>query len=127
LTLDGGQRVLADSLIREYGANLFNIKRFEKDVAVRVPDVRDEQSMRQLVPDLGPDEDVLFDRAGETSHVDSITGPHDAGEVRWGKHSRRSVSVTALTSVPRTKCATGGAIAYTDSASATEYRSRRIR
>ena len=67
LTLDAAQIVLVDSLIPEYGGNQFNIKGIEKDVTVNVADVRDEYSMRQLVRD----KDVLFNLAGQTSHVDS--------------------------------------------------------
>ena len=77
LALDAGQIVLVDSLIPEYGGNLFNIQGIEKDVVVNVADVRDEHSMRQLVRD----KDVLFNLAGQTSHVDSMTRPlHRSGD-----------------------------------------------
>jgi UDP-glucose 4-epimerase len=77
LTLDAAQIVLVDSLIPEYGGNLFNIKGIEKDVTVNVADVRDEYSMRQLVRD----KDVLFNLAGQTSHVDSMTDPYTDLEI----------------------------------------------
>jgi UDP-glucose 4-epimerase len=72
LSLGAGEIVLVDSLIPEYGGNLFNIKGVEKDVTVNIADVRDEHSMRQLVRD----KDVLFNLAGQTSHVDSMTDPY---------------------------------------------------
>lgn len=72
LALGAGEVVLVDSLIPEYGGNLFNIKGVEKDVTVNIADVRDEHSMRQLVRD----KDVLFNLAGQTSHVDSMTDPY---------------------------------------------------
>jgi UDP-glucose 4-epimerase len=77
LTLDAAQIVLVDSLIPEYGGNLFNIKGIEKEVTVNVADVRDEYSMRQLVRD----KDVLFNLAGQTSHVDSMTDPYTDLEI----------------------------------------------
>ena len=77
LTLDAAQIVLVDSLIPEYGGNLFNIKGIEKDVTVNVADVRDEYSMRQLVRD----KDVLFNLAGQTSHMDSMTDPYTDLEI----------------------------------------------
>jgi UDP-glucose 4-epimerase len=77
LALDADQIVLVDSLIPEYGGNLFNIKGIEKDVTVNVADVRDEHSMRQLVRD----KDVLFNLAGQTSHVDSMTDPYTDLEI----------------------------------------------
>jgi UDP-glucose 4-epimerase len=77
VTLDAAQIVLVDSLIPEYGGNLFNIKGIEKDVSVNIADVRDEYSMRQLVRD----KDVLFNLAGQTSHVDSMTDPYTDLEI----------------------------------------------
>jgi len=77
LALDAAEIVLVDSLIPEYGGNQFNIKEIEKDVTVNVADVRDEYSMRQLVRD----KDVLFNLAGQTSHVDSMTDPYTDLEI----------------------------------------------
>jgi UDP-glucose 4-epimerase len=77
LALDAAQIVLVDSLIPEYGGNLFNIRGIEKEVSVNVADVRDEYSMRQLVRD----KDVLFNLAGQTSHVDSMTDPYTDLEI----------------------------------------------
>lgn len=68
----GADVVLVDSLIPEYGGNLFNIHGIERDVTVNIADVRDEPSMRQLVQG----KDVLFNLAGQTSHLDSMRDPY---------------------------------------------------
>ena len=73
----GSDVLLVDSLIPEYGGNLFNISGIEKDVTVNIADVRDEHSMPQLVRG----KDVLFNLAGQTSHVDSMTDPYTDLEI----------------------------------------------
>ncbi len=68
----GAQVTLADSLIPEYGGNLFNIAGIEDRVRVNISDVRDEHSMRYLVQG----QDYLFNLAGQTSHLDSMHDPY---------------------------------------------------
>jgi UDP-glucose 4-epimerase len=63
--------LLIDSLIPEYGGNLFNIAGIEDRVTVQISDVRDEHSMRYLLRDR----DYLFNLAGQTSHLDSMQDP----------------------------------------------------
>ncbi len=77
LTLGTAEIVLVDSLIPEYGGNLFNLQGIEKDVTVNIADVRDEHSLRQLIRN----KDVLFNLAGQTSHVDSMTDPYTDLEI----------------------------------------------
>lgn len=67
----GAKVTLVDSLIPEYGGNLFNIAGFEQQVRVNISDVRDEHSMRYLVQN----QDYLFNLAGQTSHMDSMSDP----------------------------------------------------
>jgi UDP-glucose 4-epimerase len=67
----GAQVTLVDSLIPEYGGNLFNIAGIEDKVRVNISDVRDEHSMKYLVQG----QDVLFNLAGQTSHMDSMHDP----------------------------------------------------
>ena len=67
----GAQVTLVDSLIPEYGGNLFNIAGIEDKVRVNISDVRDEHSMRYLVQG----QDYLFNLAGQTSHLDSMQDP----------------------------------------------------
>jgi UDP-glucose 4-epimerase len=63
--------LLVDSLIPEYGGNLFNIKPIEGLVQVNIADVRDEYSMNYLIQG----QDYLFNLAGQTSHIDSMREP----------------------------------------------------
>ena len=63
---------LVDSLIPEYGGNLANIQSIEDKVQVNISDVRDPHSMRYLVQGI----DVVFNMAGQTSHMDSMANPY---------------------------------------------------
>lgn len=67
----GARVLLVDSLIPEYGGNLFNIAGIEDRVRVNISDVRDAHSMRYLVQG----QDYLFNLAGQTSHMDSMSDP----------------------------------------------------
>jgi UDP-glucose 4-epimerase len=71
LAAAGARVMLVDSLIPEYGGNLANIAGIGDKVSVNVSDVRDEYSFRYLVRG----HDVLFNLAGQTSHLDSIQDP----------------------------------------------------
>jgi UDP-glucose 4-epimerase len=68
---------LLDSLIPEYGGNLFNIAGIEGRVRVNISDVRDAHSMRYLVQG----QDCLFNLAGQTSHMDSMEDPYTDLEI----------------------------------------------
>ncbi len=68
----GARVTLVDSLIPEYGGNLFNIAGIEDRARVNISDVRDEHSMRYLVQG----QDYLFNLAGQTSHLDSMHDPY---------------------------------------------------
>ena len=63
---------LADSLVPDYGGNLFNIAGIDDKLQVNISDVRDEHSMRYLVQG----QDFLFNLAGQTSHADSMQNPY---------------------------------------------------
>jgi UDP-glucose 4-epimerase len=67
----GADVLLVDSLIPDYGGNLFNIADIKSDVTVNIADVRDENGMRYLVRD----QDFLFNLAGQVSHLDSMVDP----------------------------------------------------
>jgi UDP-glucose 4-epimerase len=73
----GAEVTLVDSLIPEYGGNLFNIAGIEERVRVNISDVRDEHSMRYLVKGM----DYLFNLAGQTSHLDSMQDPYTDLEI----------------------------------------------
>ncbi len=68
----GALVTVVDSLIPEYGGNLWNIEPIKDKVKVNISDVRDEHSMKYLVQD----HDYLFNLAGQTSHLDSMTDPY---------------------------------------------------
>ena len=68
---------LVDSLIPEYGGNLFNISGIEDLVTVNVADVRDESSMDYLVRD----QDIIFNLAGQVAHLDSMQDPYTDLEI----------------------------------------------
>lgn len=63
---------VVDSLIPEYGGNLFNLDGVEDRIRLNISDVRDEHSMKYLVRD----QDFLFNLAGQTSHMDSMSDPY---------------------------------------------------
>jgi UDP-glucose 4-epimerase len=67
----GADVLLVDSLIPEYGGNLFNIAGFESRLNVNVADVRQQSTMNYLVKDR----DVIFNLAGQVSHIDSMLDP----------------------------------------------------
>jgi UDP-glucose 4-epimerase len=68
----GADVLIVDSLIPEYGGNLFSISDIKDQVQVNISDVRDEYSMRYLVQGR----DYLFNLAGQTSHLDSMNDPY---------------------------------------------------
>ena len=67
----GAHVTVLDSLIPEYGGNLFNIHGIEDKIRVNISDVRDPYTMRYLVQG----QDYLFNLAGQTSHMDSMEDP----------------------------------------------------
>ena len=67
----GADVTIVDSLIPEYGGNLHNIRGIAGRVQLNISDVRDEHSMKYLVRG----KDVLFNLAGQTSHMDSMHNP----------------------------------------------------
>jgi UDP-glucose 4-epimerase len=73
----GAHLVLVDSLIPDYGGNFFNLAEYEGRAAVNIADVRDEYSMDYLVRD----QDLLFNLAGQTSHLDSMRDPYTDLEI----------------------------------------------
>ena len=68
---DLGARVTAvDSLLPDYGGNLFNLDGYEEKVRINIADVRGH-AMEYLVQG----QDVVFNLAGQVSHLDSMTDP----------------------------------------------------
>jgi len=73
----GAEITLVDSLIPEYGGNMFNISGLKDKLKVNISDVRDEHSMQALVNG----QDYLFNLAGQTSHMDSMQDPYTDLEI----------------------------------------------
>jgi UDP-glucose 4-epimerase len=73
----GAHVTLVDSLVPTYGGNLRNLAGIEERVRVNIADVRDEHSMNFLVQG----QDVLFNLAGQTAHLDSMTDPYTDLEI----------------------------------------------
>jgi UDP-glucose 4-epimerase len=67
----GSDVVLVDSLVPEYGGNLFNVASLEGRVRINISDIRDQHSLRYLVGDR----EIIFNLAGQTSHLDSMHDP----------------------------------------------------
>ncbi|MGL5807576.1 MAG: GDP-mannose 4,6-dehydratase, partial [Xenococcaceae cyanobacterium] len=66
LVEQGAHVTLVDSMIPQYGGNLFNIEPIKDKVRVNFSDVRDSHSMEYLVKE----QDYLFNLAGQISHID---------------------------------------------------------
>src|SRR3954468_21054314 len=67
----GSEGTVVDSLIPDYGGNRYNVEDIRDRIQINVSDVRDTHSLRHLVQD----KDYLFNLAGQTSHLDSMTNP----------------------------------------------------
>jgi len=68
---------LVDSLIPQYGGNIFNIDDIRDHVIVNMCDIRDSSMMNELLKD----KEYLFNLAGQTSHLDSMTDPQTDLEI----------------------------------------------
>jgi UDP-glucose 4-epimerase len=76
--VDLGARVLlVDSLIPDYGGNLFNVRDIEDRVRINIADVRQRSTMNYLVQN----QDVIFNLAGQVSHIDSMQDPYTDLEI----------------------------------------------
>jgi nucleoside-diphosphate-sugar epimerase len=67
----GADVVLVDSLVPEYGGNPANVADIADRVRINISDIRDPHSLRHLVQDR----EVIFNLAGQTSHLDSMRDP----------------------------------------------------
>jgi UDP-glucose 4-epimerase len=68
----GARVLIVDSLIPDYGGNLFNISGIEDRVRVNIADIRQQSTMNDLVRG----HDVIFNLAGQVSHIDSMQDPY---------------------------------------------------
>ena len=67
----GADVLIVDSLVPQYGGNLFNVSGLDDRVRVNISDIRDAYSLRYLVEGR----EVIFNLAGQTSHLDSMHDP----------------------------------------------------
>ena len=68
---------LMDSLIPEYGGLEYNVRDIRPQIDVHIADVRDPEAVARLVKG----QHYLFNLAGQTSHVDSMTDPRTDLEI----------------------------------------------
>lgn len=73
----GADVLIVDSLIPEYGGNVFNVHGLEDRLRVNIADMRDEHGLRYLVQG----QDVIFNLAGQVSHTDSMIDPYTDLEI----------------------------------------------
>jgi dTDP-glucose 4,6-dehydratase/UDP-glucose 4-epimerase len=71
LVAAGAKVTIVDSLIPEYGGNWRNVEDIRERIEVHISDVRDPHALARLVQGR----DFLFNLAGQTSHLDSMTDP----------------------------------------------------
>ena len=73
----GAEVTIVDSLIPEYGGNPFNVRDIADRVDIQYTDIRDPWAIRRLVQD----KDLIFNLAGQVSHIDSMTDPETDLEI----------------------------------------------
>jgi UDP-glucose 4-epimerase len=73
----GANVLLVDSLVPEYGGNMFNVADIADKLRVNIADVRDEYGMRYLVQG----QHFIFNLAGQVSHTDSMKDPYTDLEI----------------------------------------------
>jgi len=73
----GAEVLIVDSLIPDAGANFFNIDGIADRVTVNVADVRQQSTLNYLVRNR----EVIFNLAGQISHIDSMRDPYTDLEI----------------------------------------------
>src|SRR4029079_12009634 len=68
----GADVLLVDSLIPDYGGHLFHIDGISDRLRVNIADIRQQSTMNYLVRDR----EVIFNLAGQVSHIDSMKDPY---------------------------------------------------
>ena len=77
LVEQGAMVTVIDNFLPDHGANLFNINGIEGKIRVVKEDIRNSPSL----PDLVKDNEVIFNLAGQVSHLDSISAPFTDYEI----------------------------------------------
>lgn len=76
----GSKVTVIDSLVPEFGGNLFNLDSCSEQIRVNFSDIREPFSLKPLLKDI----DILFNLAGQTSHMDSMNDPHTDLNINCG-------------------------------------------
>jgi UDP-glucose 4-epimerase len=98
----GADILIIDSLLPDYGGNLFNIAGIEDRVRVNIADIRQGTTMNYLVRDR----EVIFNLAGQVSHIDSMRDPHTDLEINC--RSQLTILEACRQHNPRTKVVFAG-------------------
>ena len=72
LVKEGAKVTIIDSLMPMYGGTIYNIHDIADKVRINISDIRDPYSIKELVKN----QDILFNLAGQTSHIDSMIDPY---------------------------------------------------
>jgi len=73
----GSEVLLIDSMVPDYGGNLFNVADIRDRLRINFADIRDPYAMSYLVQG----QDVLFNLAAQVSHIDSMRDPYTDLEI----------------------------------------------
>ncbi|MDZ7267408.1 MAG: NAD-dependent epimerase/dehydratase family protein [candidate division KSB1 bacterium] len=73
----GARVTVVDSLIDDYGGNLFNLHGYEDRLRINIADVRTRSTMNYLVRG----QHYIFNLAGQVSHIDSMENPYNDLEI----------------------------------------------
>ena len=73
----GADVLIVDSLIDDYGGNLFNVHGIEDRLRINIADIRQGTTMAYLVRGR----EVIFNLAGQVSHIDSMRDPQTDLEI----------------------------------------------
>jgi UDP-glucose 4-epimerase len=73
----GAHVLIVDALLPDYGGNLFNIEEIASRVRVNIADVR----MQSTIGVLARGQEVIFNLAGQVSHIDSMRDPYTDLEI----------------------------------------------
>jgi UDP-glucose 4-epimerase len=78
----GAEVLLVDSLIPDAGGNHFNISAIVDRVRVSTADLRDRGAINELIKD----QEVIFNLAGQVSHIDSMRDPDADLDINCSSH-----------------------------------------
>ena len=98
----GADVLIVDSLLPDYGGNLFNIADIKDRVRVNIADVR----MQSTIGYLSRGQDVIFNLAGQVSHIDSMRDPYTDLEINC--RAQLSILEACRTNNPRVRVVYAG-------------------